>query len=300
VNLSLDDTQRALRAAVATLLDRLDPPTDTYDVQAEEQLRAAGFLDLPRDAADGGLLAVMVVEDVARSCRNLAIGAHALVLPALGWHHVEGPVAMPGDGPARHVHAGGHVLVVDGDDARLAIVDSVEVTPSSWGPALGRPILGPTVEVRAGAGSALVSWARLAVAAELVGLTEAALGVVVEHLGGRVQFGRPLTAQQALRHRLALLRTRIDGSRLLVYRAGWANADGALTLEATTYTAAAGTIAVRELHQLCGSIGLTEEFDLHRFTARILTLCAELGGAHAQRRALAQLRWPGPPDRAVR
>jgi alkylation response protein AidB-like acyl-CoA dehydrogenase len=292
MDLTLDDTQRALRESVATLLGRLDPPTGAYDLEVEQLLRRSGFLDLPRDADDGGLLGAMVIEDVARSFRDVAIGAHALVLPALGWHDVTGPVAVTVDGPARYAEGGGHAVVVDGDDACLVTIDAADPVPASWGYALAVPVTGRTIERNDGGAGALRSWTRLAVLAELVGLTEAALDIVIEHLGQRVQFGKPLTAQQALRHRLALLRVRLDGSRLLTYRAAWERAAPGATLEASAYTVAAGTHAVRELHQLCGSIGLTEEFELHRATTRIVTLCAELGGAHTQRRALAHDRWP--------
>jgi len=60
--------------------------------------------------------------------------------------------------------------------------------------------------------------ARASLAATATGQAEAALGLMIGHAKERVQFGRPLAANQVVRHRLADLRTRIDLSRLLVRR----------------------------------------------------------------------------------
>jgi hypothetical protein len=294
VDFALSDVEQSVRDSVATLLQRLGPPTARYDLDAEAQLRSAGFLGIASDAAGSALLAAMVVEDVARSLRNLAIGSHALALPALGWADVEGPVtvALADGAPARFVEAGGHALVVDGGDVRLVEVMGVRLVAERWGFQTATPVLGRPLRHREGGAAELAAWWRLSTSAEIVGLADAALRCVADHLGQRVQFGRSLTAQQALRHRLAVLRVRLDGSRLLTYRAAWSGADAGQTLEAAAYTASTGRLAVRELHQMCGAIGLTEEYALQRWTTRIVVLCSELGGAVGQQRALARHRWP--------
>jgi alkylation response protein AidB-like acyl-CoA dehydrogenase len=161
-----------------------------------------------------------------------------------------------------------------------------------WGFQTATPVLGRPLRHREGGAAELAAWWRLSTSAEIVGLADAALRCVADHLGQRVQFGRSLTAQQALRHRLAVLRVRVDGSRLLTYRAAWSGADAGQSLEAAAYTASTGRHAVRDLHQMCGAIGLTEEYALQRWTTRIVVLCSELGGAVGQQRALARHRWP--------
>jgi alkylation response protein AidB-like acyl-CoA dehydrogenase len=53
------------------------------------------------------------------------------------------------------------------------------------------------------------------------GAAQAIIDQVVAYVNGRVQFGRPLGALQAVRHKLADMQTRVDAARLLTYRAGW-------------------------------------------------------------------------------
>jgi acyl-CoA dehydrogenase len=60
---------------------------------------------------------------------------------------------------------------------------------------------------------------RPSVGAFAVGMAQAALDLAVAHAGGRVQFGAPLRAFQAMSHLLAEMATRLDAARLLVYRA---------------------------------------------------------------------------------
>ena len=51
------------------------------------------------------------------------------------------------------------------------------------------------------------------------------------------------------------------------------------------------TASSRETHQLSGAMGYTREHDLHVFSMRLQALRLELGGAGAQRRAVARARW---------
>jgi alkylation response protein AidB-like acyl-CoA dehydrogenase len=48
---------------------------------------------------------------------------------------------------------------------------------------------------------------------------------------------------------------------------------------------------VSTAHQVCGAIGITDEFHLTSYTARMAMLQTELGGASAHARSLAHLRW---------
>jgi hypothetical protein len=48
---------------------------------------------------------------------------------------------------------------------------------------------------------------------------------------------------------------------------------------------------VSTAHQVCGAIGITDEFRLTSFTARMAMLQTELGGAGAHAKSLAHMRW---------
>jgi alkylation response protein AidB-like acyl-CoA dehydrogenase len=65
----------------------------------------------------------------------------------------------------------------------------------------------------------LRKWLRVALAAETSGLLHAAIASTVEHLSLRKQFGRPLGAFQALRHRMAECTVLAGGVRWLALKA---------------------------------------------------------------------------------
>jgi clorobiocin biosynthesis protein CloN3 len=81
-------------------------------------------------------------------------------------------------------------------------------------------MLGP-----AGGGSvvfqASMVWERACLPAIYLGTMERQLARCVAHARSRRQFGRPLTEFQAVSHRLAVMKQRLESSRLLVYRSCW-------------------------------------------------------------------------------
>lgn len=87
---------------------------------------------------------------------------------------------------------------------------------------------------------------RPSVGAFAVGMAQAALDATVAHLGTRTAFGRPLSAQQALTHRLADIATRIQASRLLVHAAASAYDAG---VRPTTQAAAMAKLMATETAQ---------------------------------------------------
>jgi alkylation response protein AidB-like acyl-CoA dehydrogenase len=116
----------------------------------------------------------------------------------------------------------------------------------------------------------------LALAADSLGGAAAILALTVDYLKTRRQFDRPLAMFQALKHRVADLKIRLEGADALF----WSRATGAPTLAeagalkafaTTTYCAIA-----EEAIQLHGGIGLTAEHHCHLFLKRAL-LNAALG-----------------------
>ncbi|MFF0497233.1 acyl-CoA dehydrogenase family protein [Nocardia aobensis] len=109
----------------------------------------------------------------------------------------------------------------------------------------------------------------------LVGTSRAMLNLAHRHALDRVQFGRPLAAHQAVRHRLAETLVAIEGAEATL-----ATADtdlGALLAKAAAGHAA--RLTARHCQQVLGGIGFTAEHDFHRHARRALVLDGLLGSA---------------------
>jgi alkylation response protein AidB-like acyl-CoA dehydrogenase len=135
--------------------------------------------------------------------------------------------------------------------------------------------------------------ARLALAAELAGIAEAALALTVEYLGVREQFGRPLATFQALQHRCADMKVEVENTKSLVYYAAWAldcgsdDARQAVAM-AKAYASEACPMVVADAVQLHGGIGFTWEHDLHMYFKRAKADEVLLGDAVESREFVAR------------
>lgn len=66
-----------------------------------------------------------------------------------------------------------------------------------------------------------MAWERTCLFAAYLGLMERQLAECVRHATTRRQFGRKIAGFQAVSHRIARMRQRLEGARLLLYRACW-------------------------------------------------------------------------------
>lgn len=139
--------------------------------------------------------------------------------------------------------------------------------------------------------------ARRAVGWWLVGSARAMLTLAREHALDREQFGRPIAAFQAVRHRLAEALVAIEGAEATLSLPGEDNPD----LTAMLAKAAAGKAALttaKHCQQVLGGIGFTAEHDLHRHVKRVLVLDGLLGSSRElTRKAGAGLRARGSAPR---
>jgi alkylation response protein AidB-like acyl-CoA dehydrogenase len=139
--------------------------------------------------------------------------------------------------------------------------------------------------------------ARRALGWWLVGASRAMLSLARRHALDRVQFGRPIAAFQAVRHRLAETLVAIEGAEATLTLPGDDNAD----LTALLAKAAAGKAALtaaKHCQQVLGGIGFTAEHDLHRHVERVLVLDGLLGSSRElTRKAGAGLRARGSVPR---
>lgn len=141
---------------------------------------------------------------------------------------------------------------------------------------------------------AIIDRATAATAAEMLGLATQAFEVTNDYLKTRVQFGQPLASFQALQHRMArmfteleLMRSAVEGA-LEAIDAGRSDIDQAVSLA----KAVAGDVAKlvsREMIQLHGGIGMTDEHDAGFYIKRSAVLEAMWGNAAYHRERFAQL-----------
>ncbi|MDT5010366.1 MAG: hypothetical protein QOH57_1983 [Mycobacterium sp.] len=144
-----------------------------------------------------------------------------------------------------------------------------------------------------------MSEVRLAVGWWLVGSSRAMLTLARRHALDRIQFGQPIAAFQAVRHRLAETLVAIEGAEATLRLPNPESPD----LTALLAKAAAGKAALtaaRHCQQVLGGIGFTAEHDLHRHIKRVLVLDGLLGSSRElTRKAGAGLRARGSAPRIV-
>lgn len=127
---------------------------------------------------------------------------------------------------------------------------------------------------------------------ELVGLAERTLEMVVEYLGVRVQFDRPIGTFQALQHRCADIMVHNELAKSLAYYACYAvekdlpDASVALAM-AQSYCSESTTSTISDGIQLFGGIGFTWEHDIHLYQRRALSLSLNMGGIQHHRERVA-------------
>jgi alkylation response protein AidB-like acyl-CoA dehydrogenase len=139
----------------------------------------------------------------------------------------------------------------------------------------------------------VVDRALAALGSEAVGIMQTLLDTTLEYTKIRKQFGRPLSANQVIRHRLADMAMQCDEARSMSLRA-------TLMLEAEPIArgrAASGAKAkigkcarfvAEQSVQLHGAMGVTEELDIGSYFKRLLAFDTLFGGsAHHYRRHAA-------------
>jgi alkylation response protein AidB-like acyl-CoA dehydrogenase len=130
--------------------------------------------------------------------------------------------------------------------------------------------------------------------AQLLGLATHLLEATVEYVKVREQFGKPIGAQQALKHKLADVLLAIEFAGPVVARAAHslAVADPQASLHASMakcFAADAAKLTARHALQCHGAIAYTTEFDLHMWMKRVWALAAQWGDANHHRRRVGEL-----------
>ena len=110
---------------------------------------------------------------------------------------------------------------------------------------------------------------RIGIAAQALGIAQAAYDVAREYAKERHAFGRPIAQFQAIQHKLADMSTAIDAARLLVYRAATLKDQGEPHTEAGAkaklFASEMARSVTGEAIQILGGYGYTKEFPVERY-----------------------------------
>ena len=270
---------------------------------AEEMLL---FVELGRALTPGPWLGTVLAARALAAAPGLAETCRAVLAGALRVALVDDPSDALGDGArltgvARGVAdagAAGGFLVLGGGRIRYLPAAALGLAVE------GRPSIDPTRrlgDVRfdgvaaaplAGDAAALRTRATLLAAAEAVGVAERTLEDSVAYAKVRQQFGRPIGAFQAVKHRCADMAVRAEAARSLATFAAVALAEG--ETDAPRHVAAAKVLAIdaalanaADNVQNHGGMGFTWEADAHLYLKRAWLLEHALGTRAAHLDALA-------------
>jgi alkylation response protein AidB-like acyl-CoA dehydrogenase len=327
MNFDLNDDQQEIKRTAHDLLAKRSTPervrtaaeSGAYDDTLWTELRELGWPGIAISEDNGGQglgvveLAILLEEAgyALAGSPLLSTATAALVLqeagsaeqkaawlPGLASGEATGALGIVRDGVAELVpdaDAADVIVLVDDGEASLLHRADAEVEPLET--------IDPTrryAKVRAG-GVALpgdpaagVDRAAVAVAAELVGLSQRALDMTLEYVKDRKQFDTPVGAFQAVAHRCAEMLLNAESARSATYFAAWAaDADADRLPEAAALAKAASSDAGKEATasaiQAHGGIGFTWEADVHWLYKRAQMDAMLLGGARAHRARLAAI-----------
>jgi len=134
--------------------------------------------------------------------------------------------------------------------------------------------------------------ATAALCAEAVGMMQTLVETTAAYIKTREQFGKPLSVNQALRHRMADMAVAVEEARSLALRAAlFADAEPAARARAVSGAKAkigrGARFVAEQAVQLHGGMGVTEELEIGAFLKRVVFFDAMFGGVdhHLKRHA---------------
>src|SRR5699024_1925109 len=134
---------------------------------------------------------------------------------------------------------------------------------------------------------------RIGIAAQALGIAEAALEWATDYAKERKQFGRPIGEQQAIGFQLADMATEVEAARLLTYRAADLQSRGLPSAkEASMAKLFASTVARKaaiEAVQVYGGYGYTEDYPVERLFRDAKVTEIYEGTSEIQRRVINKI-----------
>jgi alkylation response protein AidB-like acyl-CoA dehydrogenase len=130
--------------------------------------------------------------------------------------------------------------------------------------------------------------------AEALGGAQKVLDDSVKYAKERVQFGKPIGVNQAIKHKCADMLIEVESSKSITYYAAWAVSENTDEAElaasmAKAYTSDAYRHASAENIQIHGGVGFTWEYDCHLYFKRAKAIEVTYGDPTEHRERVAQL-----------
>lgn len=318
-----DSDQQALAEATRDFVSARFPlrggPIEVDEAEWKE-LAAMGWLGLAAGEEIGGAGATLV--DEAFLFREIGRGLvpgpilSTLAGARLAWWagrpDLAADLVAGNQRVARVIAADDRLLVLGPGEARLALVlgdDGAALHPLPADPELRPGIEDGTVVARVdgaelgdavariddvGSLSRLRRLMLILTSAQLAGIAQATTAHAVEHAKTRVQFGKPIGAFQAIKHKCADMATNALAADNLMFFAALNESPAGSdfhALAAAAFCRRAAFANARANVQIHGAMGFTVETSAHRFVKRTHVLCAGEDLGQAARR-LGGLRRP--------
>lgn len=110
---------------------------------------------------------------------------------------------------------------------------------------------------------------RNGIAAQAVGIAQGALDAATDYAKERVQFGKPIAANQGVSFKLADMATAVEASRLLTYQAAWLESNnlpyGKASAMAKLMAGDTAMSVTTDAVQIFGGYGYTKEYPVERY-----------------------------------
>lgn len=114
-----------------------------------------------------------------------------------------------------------------------------------------------------------LEYGRIGIAAQALGIAEAALEAAVRYAKDRKQFDKPIALQQGIGFKLADMATAVEAAKLLVYRAAYLKGSGLPCVQeapmAKLFASKAAMEVATEAIQVFGGYGYTKEYPVERY-----------------------------------
>lgn len=181
-----------------------------------------------------------------------------------------------------------HEWRADETPSGIVELDQVRVTPHD--------VLSPSGPAAVGALDRALQEAAVMAGAEMMGVIEASLDMALDYMRTREQFGKKIGSFQALQHKATDLYVQQELARSVLEDAvreldseGDSRQRSLLASRCKSRSSDVGLRVTREVIQLHGAIGYTDEYDAGLFLKRALVLSGWLGNASAHRRRFGAL-----------
>jgi len=227
-------------------------------------------------------------------------------------HRLHGTKSFASNGPVAHIflvyassapehgYLGIDAFVVPGDAAGMTVGQPIDKMGLHTCPAASVYMDGVEVgdDARLGKGgdgarifTESMQWERSCLFAAYIGAMERQLEVVADYASQRKQGRRAIGRNQAVSHRVANMKLRLESARLLLYRACWLLDRGEdATLEVSLAKLAVSEAAVQggiDAVQIFGAVGYSSEFQVERMLRDAIPSTIFSGTSEIQRNLIA-------------